>query len=56
MLLIFFGGIGAMTMQTSKTALVYVGALLAQFVLGAIAARNYGVRFANTVLALKAAS
>ncbi|WP_407114571.1 hypothetical protein [Bradyrhizobium sp. LMG 9283] len=56
MLLIVLGGIGTMAMQTYRTALVYAGALLAQFVLSAIAARNYGVRFVNTVLALKAAS
>lgn len=56
MLLMVFGGIGVMTMQTYKTALVFAAALLAQFVLSAIAARNYGVRFVNTVLALKAAS
>jgi heme A synthase len=55
MLLIVFGGIGIVEMQTYKTELLYAAALLAQFVASAVAARNYGVRFVNTVLALKAA-
>ncbi|WP_342723918.1 hypothetical protein AAFG07_33225 [Bradyrhizobium sp. B097] len=54
MLLIVFGGIGAFAMQTYKTELIYVAALLLQFLLSGLAARNYGVRFVNTVLALKA--
>jgi hypothetical protein len=55
MLLIVFGGIGIVEMQTYRTELLYAAALLAQFVASAVAARNYGVRFVNTVLALKAA-
>lgn len=56
MLLIVFGGIGVVAMQTCKTELLYAAALLAQFALSATAARNYGIRFVNTVLALKAAN
>lgn len=55
MLLIVFGGIGVVAMQTYKTEWLYSAALLAQFVVSAMAARNYGIRFVNTVLALKAA-
>jgi len=55
MLLIVFGGIGVFAMQSYKTELLYAGALLLQFIVNAVAARNYGVRFVNTVLALKAA-
>ena len=55
MLLIVFGGIGVFAMQTYKTELLYAAALLIQFVASAVAARNYGIRFVNTVLALKAA-
>jgi hypothetical protein len=56
MLLIVFGGIGAFAMQTYSTALLYGAALLVQFVASAVAARNYGIRFVNTVLALNAAA
>jgi hypothetical protein len=55
MLLIIFGGIGAVAMQTYKTELLYTAALLIQFVTSAVAARNYGTRFVNTVIALRAA-
>lgn len=55
MLLIVFGGIGVFAMQTYRTELLYAAALLMQFVASAVAAKNYGVRFVNTVLALKAA-
>lgn len=54
MLLIVFGGIGAFAMQSYKTESLYVGALLLQLLASAVAGRNYGVRFVNTVLALKA--
>ncbi|WP_407114264.1 hypothetical protein [Bradyrhizobium sp. LMG 9283] len=56
MLLIVFGGIGVVAMQTYRTELLYAAALLSQFVVSAMAARNYAVRFVNTVLALKAAT
>ncbi|MDE5445270.1 hypothetical protein FXV83_00465 [Bradyrhizobium hipponense] len=56
MLLIVFGGTGVVAMQTYKTALLYLTVLLAQFVASGMAARNYGIRFIDTVLALKAAS
>jgi hypothetical protein len=55
MLLIILGGIGLVAMQTYKTELIYAAALLVQFIASAVAARNYGIRFVNTVLALKAA-
>ena len=55
MLLIVFGAIGLFAMQTYRAELFYVGALLVQFIASSIAARNYGMRFVNTVLALKAA-
>ncbi|OSJ14404.1 hypothetical protein BST63_16800 [Bradyrhizobium canariense] len=55
MLLVVFGTIGVFTMQTYRTELFYVAALLAQFLASAVAARNYGIRFVNSVLALKAA-
>ncbi len=54
MLLIVFGGIGVFAMQSYKTEYLYAGALLLQFLASAVAARNYGERFVNTVLALKA--
>src|SRR5262245_38975416 len=50
MLLIVFGGIGVVAMQTYRTELLYVAALLVQFVASAVAARNYGIRFVNTYL------
>ncbi|TWB60438.1 hypothetical protein [Bradyrhizobium sacchari] len=55
MLLIVFGTIGFFAMQTYRTELLYAGALLVQFIASAVAARNYGIRFVSTVLALKAA-
>jgi hypothetical protein len=55
MLLVVFGGIGIVAMQTYQTELLYTAALFMQFVASAVAARNYGIRFVNTVLALKAA-
>lgn len=54
MLLIVLGGIGLFAMQSYKTESLYAGALLLQYLASAVAARNYGVRFVNTVLALKA--
>jgi hypothetical protein len=42
-------------MHTYKTELIYTAALLMQFLGSAVAARNYGIRFVNTDLALKGA-
>ena len=54
MLLVAFGVIGFFEIPTYKTASFYALALLLQFLTAAWAARNYGTRFVNTVLALKA--
>ncbi|MET4121735.1 hypothetical protein ABIB85_008186 [Bradyrhizobium sp. JR1.5] len=56
MLLIVFGGTGIVAMQNYKTALLYLTSLMAQSLASGMAARNYGIRFVDTVLALKAAS
>jgi hypothetical protein len=55
MLLVAFGTIGFFEIPTYKTASFYALALLLQFLTAAWAARNYGTRFVNTVLALKGA-
>jgi hypothetical protein len=54
MLLIVLGTIGLFEIATYKTAAFYALALLIQYVAASLAARNYGTRFVNTVLALKA--
>jgi len=49
--LFFFGGAGLYLIPAPKVALVYLGILLAQYVLVRQAAATYGVRLVTTVLA-----
>ena len=53
MMLVVLGAAGSIQIPSMATALAYVAALLVQFVLAGLAARNYGRRFVTTVLALK---
>jgi hypothetical protein len=49
------GVAGFVQIPSTRTALVYFALLVAQFLLARRAARNHGVRFVTTVLALKSA-
>lgn len=55
-LLIVAGAIGFWEISSQVTASIYAGILLLQYLLVRHAARNYGIRFVTTVLALKASS
>ena len=50
------GVAGFLQMPSSRTAFLYLALLIAQFLLARRAARNHGVRFVTTVLALKSAA
>jgi hypothetical protein len=43
-------------MRSEQTAVAYIVILLLQYLAAVVAARNYGSRFVNTVLALKASN
>jgi hypothetical protein len=49
------GVAGFVQIPSTRTALGYFALLVAQFLLARRAARNHGVRFVTTVLALKSA-
>jgi hypothetical protein len=54
MLLVVFGAVGFWQISSLKTATIYFGLLLAQYFVVRQAAKNNGIRFVTTVLALKA--
>jgi hypothetical protein len=49
------GVAGFLQISSRRTALIYLAVLVSQFLLARRAARNHGVRFVTTVLALKSA-
>lgn len=55
MMAIVLGGAGLLQISPSRAALIYLGILIAQFILAGQAARNRGARFVTTVLAIKGA-
>jgi hypothetical protein len=53
--LIFYGAVGLYAISSLNVVGIYVGCLIAQYLVVRQAASNYGVRFVTTVLAQKAA-
>ena len=56
MLVVVLGITGFFQISSTRTALIYLGLLLLQFLLAGQAARNHGKRFVTTVLAIKGAT
>jgi hypothetical protein len=52
---VVLGVAGVLQIPSGRTALIYLAVLIGQFLLARRAARNHGVRFVTTVLALKSA-